>query len=173
MHPYPQLHMCFLSYLLIYPIDFTTSFLHSLGFSAFRSMTLHSRPVHSLMLSSHHFLCLPLRLPPWTVPCRIVLASLDHHVACPYHFSLHPFTEARRPSYSPMAFSILAFTSSLVMWSLYEIPRSLQKHLISNAYILLSMSAVMVPVSHACKNMDMARECISLILEPMAMFLSF
>ena len=33
-------------------------------FSAFRSMIFHSRPVHSLMLSSHRFLYLPLRLPP-------------------------------------------------------------------------------------------------------------
>ena len=35
------------------------------------------------------------------------------------------------------------------------------------------MSAVMVHVSHAYKNMDMAGERISLILELMAMFLSF
>ena len=27
------------------------------------------------MLSSHRFLCLPLCLPPWTVPCRTVLTS--------------------------------------------------------------------------------------------------
>ena len=52
-------------------VDFTTSFLHSSRFSAFRSMMCHSRPVQSLMLSSHRFLYLPLRLPPWTVPCRI------------------------------------------------------------------------------------------------------
>ena len=56
-------------------VDFTTSFLHSSRFSAFRSVMFHGRSVHSLMLSSHRFLCLPLRLPPWTVPCRIVLAS--------------------------------------------------------------------------------------------------
>ena len=49
---------------------FTTSFLHSLRFSAFRSSIFHSRPVPSLMLSSHRFLCLPLRLPFCTVPCR-------------------------------------------------------------------------------------------------------
>ena len=41
-------------------VDFTTSFLHSSRFSAFRSVVFHSRPVHSLMLSSHRFLCLPL-----------------------------------------------------------------------------------------------------------------
>ena len=154
-------------------VDFTTSFLHSSRFSAFRSAMFHWRPVHSLMLSSHRFLCLPLRLPPWTVPCRIVLASPDDRVTCPYHFSLRLFTVVKRSSYGPMAFPILAFTSSLVMWSLYEIPRSLRKHLISNACILLSMSAVMVHVSHAYKNMDMARERISLILELMAIFLSF
>ena len=154
-------------------VDFTTSFLHSLQFSAFRSMMFHSRPVHSLMLSSHRFLCLPLSLPPSTVPCRIVLANPDDRVTRPYHFSLRLFTAVRKSSYGPMVFLILAFTSSLVMWSLYEIPRSLQKHLISNACILLSMSAVMVHDSHAYKNMDMARERISLILEVMAMFLSF
>ena len=45
-------------------VNFTTSFLHSSWFSAFRSSIFHSRPVHSLMLSAHRFLCLPLRLPP-------------------------------------------------------------------------------------------------------------
>ena len=45
-------------------VDFTTSFLHSSRFSAFRSVMFHGRPVHSLMLSSRRFHCLPLRLPP-------------------------------------------------------------------------------------------------------------
>ena len=71
----------------------------------------HSRPVHSLMLSSHRFLCLPLRLPPWTVPCRTVLASPDVRVTYTYHFSLCLFTVVKRSSYGPMAFPILAFTS--------------------------------------------------------------
>ena len=62
------------------------------GFSAFCSSIFHSRPVHSLILSSHCFLCLPLCLP----PCRIVLASPDDHVMCLYHFSLRLFTEVRR-----------------------------------------------------------------------------
>ena len=123
------------------------------------------------MLSSHRFLCLPFRLPPCTDPCRIVLASPDDRVTCPYHFSLCLFTAVRRSSYGPMAFPILAFTSSLVMWSLYEIPRNLRTHLISNACILLSMLAVMVHDSHTYKNMDMARERISLIV--MVMLLSF
>ena len=96
--------------------DFTTGFLHSSQFSAF-----HSRPVHSLMLSFHHFLCLTLRLRPWTVPCRIVLASPDDRVTCPYHFSLRLFTEVKRSSYGPRALPILAFTSSLVMLVLSNI----------------------------------------------------
>ena len=85
------------------------------------------------------------------------------------------FTEVRSSAYVPMAFSVLVFTSLLVMWSLYEIPGSLWKHLISVACILvlLSMSFVKVHVSHAYKNMDMTRERISLILEPMEMFLLF
>ena len=97
-------------------VGFTNTFLHSSRFSPFRSMILDSRPVHSLMLSFYRFLCLPLRLPPWTVPCRIVLVSPDDRVTCPYHFSMRLFTEVRRSSYSRMAFPILAFTSSLFMW---------------------------------------------------------
>ena len=93
-------------------VDSTTNFFHSSRFSAFRSKLFHSRPVHSLMLSSHRFLCLPLRLPPCTVPSRIVLASPDDLVTCPYHFSLRLLTEVRRSSYGPMAFSILVLTSS-------------------------------------------------------------
>ena len=49
--------------------DFTNSFLHF--FSVLHCLLLldlaNSRPVHSLMLSSHRFLCLPCLLPPFTV----------------------------------------------------------------------------------------------------------
>ena len=130
-------------------VDFITNFLHSSQFSAFCTMLFHSRPVHSLMLSSYCFLCLPLHFPPCTVPCRIVLASPDDLETCPYHFSLCLLTEVRRSSYGLMAFPIVVFTSSLVMWSLYRILRSLWKHLISRACILFSMSAVTVHISHA------------------------
>ena len=47
------------------------------------------------MLCSHRFFCLPLRLSPWTVPCRIVLASPDDRVTCPYHVSLRLFTRSQ------------------------------------------------------------------------------
>ena len=48
----------------------------------------NSRPVHFLMLSSHLFLCLPCLLPPFTLPCKTVLARPDECQTCPYHCSL-------------------------------------------------------------------------------------
>ena len=52
----------------------------------------NSRPVHSLMLSSHLFLCTPCLLPPFTVPCKMVLAKPDERETWPYHCSLRLFT---------------------------------------------------------------------------------
>ena len=45
----------------------------------------NSRPVHSLILSSHLFFCPPCRLRPFTVPCKMVLARPDERETCPYH----------------------------------------------------------------------------------------
>ena len=71
-----------------------------------------------------------------------------------------------------MAFRILLRTSSLVMWSLNEMPRRRLKLLISTVCIFLSISAVNVQVSQECTNMDMTRERNSLIFELRSMFLS-
>ena len=57
--------------------DFATSFLHFSLFSTALWDLLISRPVHFQMLSSHLFLCLPCLLPPFTVPCKMVLARPD------------------------------------------------------------------------------------------------
>ena len=57
--------------------DFATSFLHFSLFSTALWDLPNSRPVHSLMLSSHLFLCLPCLLPPFIVPCKMVLARPD------------------------------------------------------------------------------------------------
>ena len=57
--------------------DFTTSFLHYFLFSTAPWDLANSRPVHFLMLSSHLFHCLPCLLPPFTVPCKMVLARPD------------------------------------------------------------------------------------------------
>ena len=59
------------------PDDFATSFLHFSLFSTALWDLLNSRPVHSLMLSSHLFLCPPCLLPPFTVPCKMVFARPD------------------------------------------------------------------------------------------------
>ena len=57
--------------------DFATSFLHFSLFSTALWDLPNSRPVHSLMLSSHLFLCPPCLLLPFTVPCNMVLARPD------------------------------------------------------------------------------------------------
>ena len=62
--------------------DVTTSFLHFSMFSAALWNFANSRPVHSLMLSSHFFFCLPCLLPPFTVPCDMVLARPDERETC-------------------------------------------------------------------------------------------
>ena len=96
----------------------------------------NSRPVHSLMLSSHLFLCVPCLLPPFNVPCKMVLARPDELETCSYHFSLRVFTVVSRSSCGLIACQILAQTSSLVTWSLYEMHSILQQYLIFMACII-------------------------------------
>ena len=54
--------------------DFATRFLHFSLFSTALLDLANSRPVHSLVLSSNLFLCLPCLFAPFTVPCKMVLA---------------------------------------------------------------------------------------------------
>ena len=143
---------------------------HSSRLSTFLKVSLSSNPVLSFILSSHLFFCLPLFLPPGTVPCSMVFASPDDLVTCPYHFSFRCLTVVRRLSWGSMACLILFCTSSLEMRSLYVMPRSLLKHLISMACILLSNSAVSVQDSHAYKIMEITNERISLKFELRTMF---
>ena len=99
--------------------NFATSFLHFSMFSTAPWDLPNSRPVHSLMLSSYLILCLPCLLPPFTVPCKMVLARPDERETWPYHCSLRLFTMVRS-SCGPIACRILARSSSLVTWPLYE-----------------------------------------------------
>ena len=69
----------------------------------------NSRPVHSLTLSFHLFLCLRRLLSPFIVPCKMILARPDKRETCPYHFSLRLFTMVRSPC-GPIASRILAQT---------------------------------------------------------------
>ena len=100
--------------------DFTSSFLLFYVFSTVLWILANSRPVHSLMLSSHLFLCLPCLFPLSLCFCKMVLVRPDERETCPYHFSLRLFKMVKRSSCGPMACWILAQTSSLVTWSLYE-----------------------------------------------------
>ena len=100
--------------------DFTTSFLHCSLFSTALLDLPNSKPVYSLMLSPHLFLCLPCLLPPFTVPCKMVLARPDERESWPYHCSLRFLTIVRRFSCGPTGCWILTRTYSLVTWSLYE-----------------------------------------------------
>ena len=115
----PALSMPCLAYLVVsvgrwgVTDDLATSSLHSSRLSAFLMAAPSVKPVHSGMLSSHLFFCLPRLLPSWTVPCMIVLASPDDLVMCPYHLSLRCLTVVRRFSWGPMACRVLFRTSSL------------------------------------------------------------
>ena len=100
--------------------DFATSCLHfPLFFTALWDIA-NARLVHSLMLSSQLFLCLPCLLPPFTAPFRMVLARPDELEAWQCHCSLRLFTIVRRFSCGPTACWILARISSLAKRSLYE-----------------------------------------------------
>ena len=79
----------------------------------------------------------------------------------------------RRSSCGPIACWILARTSSLVTWSLYEMRGILQYHIISMACVLLWSFAVRVHDPYAYRKMDVTRERISCILELREILLSF
>ena len=122
--------------ILFYPItlegrrgttdEFATIPFHLDLFSAALVELAKSIPVHSLILSSHIFFCLPLFLFPFTVPCRIVFAKPGDLETWPNHLSFRFLTRVRSSSYSPMAAWIFLRTSSLVTWSLYEMFNSLR-----------------------------------------------
>ena len=96
--------------------DFTTSFLH------FFPVSTAPWDMRAQGLSIPW--CLPISssvclLPSFTVSCKMVLARPDEQETW-RPFSLHLFMMVRRSSSSPIAYWILALTSSMVTWSLYE-----------------------------------------------------
>ena len=127
---------CFIYSILFYPItlegrrgttdEFATIPFHLDLFSAALVELAKSIPVHSLILSSHLFFCLPLFLFPFTVPCRILFVKPEDLETWPNHLSFRFLTRVRSSSYSPMAAWIFLRTFSLVTWSLYEMFYSLR-----------------------------------------------
>ena len=91
--------------ILFYPItlegrrgftdEFATIPFHLDLFSAALVELAKSIPVHSLILSSHLFFCLPLFLFPFTVPCRIVFAKPEDLETWPNHLSFRFLTRVR------------------------------------------------------------------------------
>ena len=120
--------------ILFYPItlegrrgttnEFATIPFHFVLFSA--ALVQLAIPVHSLILSSHLFFCLPLFLFPFTVPCRIVFAKPEELETWPNNLSFRFLTRVRSSSYSPMSAWIFLRTSSLVTWFLFEMFNSLR-----------------------------------------------
>ena len=68
--------------------DFAASFLYFLLLSTALWDLVNSKPVHSLMFSSHLFLCLTCLLPSFTVPCKMLLARPDERETYSHHCSL-------------------------------------------------------------------------------------
>ena len=102
--------------------DFTTNFSHFALVSTSLWDLANSRPVHPLILSSHlFFFSVCLVFFPFHCVLQDGLVRPDERETCAYHFSLHFFTIIRSSSCGPTACWILAQTSSLITWSLYEI----------------------------------------------------
>ena len=87
----------------------------------------------------------------------MVLAWPDEQETWPYHCSLCLFTMVRRSLCGPIACWILARTSSLVTWSLYEMHSIFAVAPISMACILLWSSAVRVHDSQAYRKLDVTK----------------
>ena len=93
--------------------EFATIPSHLVLFLATLIRLAKSTPVHSLILSSHLFFCLPLHLFPFTVPCRIVFAKPEDLETWPTHLSYCFLTMVRSSSYSPMVIWIFLQTFSI------------------------------------------------------------
>ena len=123
------------------------SLLQLARYSAFLIRVGVSILVHSLMLSSQLFACRPRFRPPSNVYCRMVLGRLLWRVTWPNHVSFLLLMVARRGSCGPALDVTWARTKSLVLRSDQEIPSMRLKHLVSNVWTLLVVSAVMVQPS--------------------------
>ena len=128
------------------PHDVTTNLRHSSLSSAFLMVSLSPKPVHSQMLSSHRFLCLPLLLPPCTVPWRNVLARPEDLVMCPcLYFSIQKEKKKRNAnlcavlvSTQEMPYILTACPFSLKSEQCSKMCFSLEPNIIVIIFILLT-----------------------------------
>ena len=70
-----------------------------------------TRPVHSLMVSSHLFFCPNMSSSPFHCAMRDSSSQTYEQETCPYHFSSSLFAIARTSSCGPIACWILAITA--------------------------------------------------------------
>ena len=75
--------------------EFATIPFHLVLFSAALVELAKSIPVHTLILSSHLFFCLPLFLFPFAVPCRIFFAKPEDLETWPNYLSFRFLTRVR------------------------------------------------------------------------------
>ena len=129
-------------------------------FSTALSELANSGTVHSLMLSSYLFFCLPLLHSSLSlmVPCKMFFARVGRwswDVAVSVQFA---FLDRCQVFVWSDGLLDLLRTSSLVTWSVYERLKIFRKHLMSMVCILLCRSAEKVHVSQAYRKMGRTRE---------------
>ena len=78
-----------------------------------------SVPVHSFILFSHLFFCLPLLLFPVTVPCSIVFAKPEDLDTWPNYLSIRFLTRVKSSPYSPVAAWICNVCETLICKLVY------------------------------------------------------
>ena len=106
------------------------------------------------MLSIQHICCLPLLLLPSTDPCMMVLVRELCRLTCPYQVSFLRFTVSRSSSCGPVSSSTRFRTNSFVLCSVYDIRNNFRNAFISNACILLHVSAFKVQLSQSYRNIE-------------------
>ena len=124
--------------------DFAISFLHFSLFSTALWDLANSRPVHSLMLSSHLFLCLPCLHSPFTVPCKMFWPDMmngkhDHTTAVCVSCCVKDINLPSLPTpfyFVPVSVSV-AMALSTVFHSINSLDNSPLSHCVLRFYFCL------------------------------------
>ena len=123
--------------------DFTTSFLHLYLSSTALWDLADSSPVHSQPIFC--LLCLLFLLLPFTAPCKMVLTRPDLRDTSLCQLCFRFYRMVRRSSCGPIACWILAQTSPLVTWSLYEILSISYKDHVTNEEVRVKIQQAIGP----------------------------
>ena len=127
--------------------DFVTIPFQLILFSAALVELAKSILVHSLILSSHLFFCLPLFLCPFTVPCRSVFAKPEDLETWPNHLSFRFLTRIRSSSYSPIDAVKVHDSQTYTNMEM----GAHQLHLRSKRYVVVSLNGL--PLCKSCSGL--------------------